>query len=220
MKARKHRKLRLSLERAGGLLRKEGVRSLWFRVLGATAYRRLLLLERPLQEPISDVMVRLPVEIGQLRTVEVAEHVRFRAESGSSMTQSRLDAGQLCFVVRHQGAVVSSCWAATTRVWIDYLSRELRLGPEEVYSYDSFTEPALRGSNLEPARLTEKLRYFRDAGYRRMVCAVSPENRASLRACAKVGYRPYGLIGYVKVGLWKWHFCRMSHAAMAWPHRG
>lgn len=211
MTARERWKFRRALERASEVLRQEGARSLWFKILGETVYRRLLLLERPLQEPIPDVTARVSVVIGLLKKIEIAEYVQFRTEADIPGIQSRLDAGQVCFVARHQGALVSTSWAAANRAWIDYLSRELRLAPDEVYAYDSFTEPAFRGRSVDPARTAEKLRYFRAAGYRRMVCAVSPENRASFRSCAKVGYRPYGLIGYVRVGPWKRHFCRVRH---------
>jgi ribosomal protein S18 acetylase RimI-like enzyme len=210
--ARERWKFRPALERASEVLRQESARGLWFKILGETMYRRLLLLERPLHEPILEVTARVPVVISLLKKTEIAEYAQFRTEADVSGIRSRLDAGQVCFVARYQGGLVSSSWGATNRAWIDYLSRELRLAPDEVYAYDSFTEPAFRGRSLDPARTAEKLRYFRAAGYRRMVCTVSLENRASLLSCAKVGYRPYGLIGYVQIGPRKRHFCRLRHA--------
>ncbi len=57
------------------------------------------------------------------------------------------------------------------------------------------------------------LRYFRTAGYRRMAAAILPENHPSLRAVAKTGYHPYGLIGDVKIGPWKRHCYRVSNAS-------
>ncbi len=206
-------KFRVAFERAREVLRQEGVRSLWFKLLGETLYRRLLLLERPLQDPIPTVTARVPVEISLLQKSEIAEYVEFRVEADESEIQSELEAGYWCFVARSQGRMVATSWAAPNYAWLDYLSRELRLAPDEVYAYDSFTQPAFRGQNLGPALTAEKLRYFRAAGYRRMVCTISPENRASLRADAKTGYRPYGLIGYVKIGPWKRHFYRVRNAS-------
>ncbi len=203
--------LRLALARASHVLRQEGARSLWFKILGETVYRRLLLLERDLQEPIPEVTVRLPVAIGLLKKTEIAAYVQLRTDADAAAIRSRLDGGQVCFAARHRGGLVSTSWAATNRVWIDYLARELPLAADEVYCYDSFTDEAFRGWGLDAARTAEKLRYFRRAGYRRAVCVVSPENRASLRSCAKVGYRFSGLIGYVRIGPWTWHFCRVGH---------
>jgi GNAT superfamily N-acetyltransferase len=198
----------MALERAKEVLRQEGVRSLWFKLLGETVYRRLLLLERPLQDPIPTVTACVPIESSLLQQSEVAEYLAFRPEASEAEVRSQLEIGDWCFVARHQGRIVATNWAATNRAWLDYLSRELRLAPDEVYAYDSFTAPAFRGQNLGPALVVEKLRYLRAAGYRRMVCTISPENRASLRADAKTGYRPYSTIGYVQIGPWRWDFCR------------
>jgi GNAT superfamily N-acetyltransferase len=165
-----------------------------------------------LPDPIPEVTARVPVVISLLRKSEIAEYVEFRAETDVAEVQAQLDAGHWCFVARSQGRMVTTSWAATNRAWLDYLSRQLRLAPDEVYAYDSFTAPAFRGQNLGPALTAEKLRYFRAAGYRRMVTDILPENRASLRADAKTGYRPYGLIGYVKIGPWRQDFCRVRNA--------
>jgi RimJ/RimL family protein N-acetyltransferase len=115
-------------------------------------------------------------------------------------------------VARHQGRIVSARWATANPIWIDYLSCEFRLAAGEVYSYDLFTRPDFRGHTVSPVTSAAMLRYFRTAGYRRAVGTVLPENHPSLRAIAKTGYRPYGLIGYVKIGPWKWHFSRVRNA--------
>src|SRR5712691_6215953 len=85
-------KVRVALERAKEVLREEGVRSLWFKLLGETVYRRLLLLERPLQDAIPAVTARVPVEISLLQKSEIAEYVEYRAETDVSEVQARLDA--------------------------------------------------------------------------------------------------------------------------------
>ena len=205
-------KFRLALERAIEVLRQEGLRSLWFKILGDTVYRRLLLLERPLQDPIPEVTARVPVEISLLQKTQIAEYLEFRAEANESEVQSQLDAGHWCFVARYQGRIVSARWATAGRVWIDYLSSEFRLAADEVYIYDAFTRPDFRGQAISPVTSAEMLRYFRIAGYRHTVATISPENQANLRAVAKTGYRPYGLIGYIKIGPWKRHFHRVKNA--------
>lgn len=205
-------KLRLVLERAGEVLRQEGLRSLWFKILGDTVYRRLLLLERPLHEPIGEVTAGIPVEISLLQKSEITEYVEFRQEVKDTKVEAQLEAGDWCFVVRHQGQMICARWATVQRVWSDYLSCELRLAEGEVYSYDLFTKPEFRGHAVSPAASAEMLRYFCAAGYRRMVVTISPENRPSLRSVTKTGYRPYGVMGYVKIGPWKRYFYREKHA--------
>jgi len=203
----------VALARAGEVLRQEGVRSLWFKILGDTVYRRLLLVERPLQGPIPAVTARIPVEISLLQETQVAEYLAFRPEADEAEVRCQLDAGDWCFVARHHGQIVAARWATANRIWIDYLSCEFQLAAAEIYSYDLFTQPEFRGHAVAPVISAEMLRYFRTAGYRRLVAAISPENDPSLRAVAKTGYRPYGLIGYVKIGPWKRHFRRVRNAS-------
>src|SRR2546423_935629 len=99
-------KFRMALERAREVLRQEGVRSLWFKLLGETVYRRLLLLERPLQEPIPEVKARISVEVSLLQKIQIAEYLEFRAEAKESEVRSQLETGDWCFVARHQGQIV------------------------------------------------------------------------------------------------------------------
>jgi hypothetical protein len=200
------RTLRGALARARQVLRREGVRGLWFKVLGATVYRRLLLVERPLADPVPEVRATVPVEVSILDGSEVAEYRAFRPDTEASEIGSRLDAGQRCFVARHAGRIVSARWAAVDRVWVEYLSCELVLAPDEAYPYDLFTAPEFRGHAVSPVTSAEMLRHFQRAGYRRMVGTVLPGNEASLRASAKTGYRRCGRMGYVRIGSWTWRF--------------
>lgn len=199
---------RLAFQRAGEILREEGVRTLWFKILGETVYRRVMLLERPLLEPIPDVTSRLPVTIGLLEKNEITEYLEYRAETTLAEIQRRLDTGHCCFAARYQGCLVATTWAATTGAWMHYLSCELRVAPAEVYIYDSFTRSDLRGQGVSPVIGVAMLQYFRAAGYRRAVRAITPENRANLQAVGKTGFRPYGVMGYVKVGPWRRDFYR------------
>ena len=80
--------------------------------------------------------------------------------------------------------------------------------------HDAFTSPEFRGLGASPARLREMMRYYRDRGYRCLLGAVLPENKASLRLSEGVGgYRHIGVIGYVGLGPWRHVFCRMERDA-------
>ena len=160
-------------------------------------------------------MPRGPVVIGLLRETEVDDYIGFRSGADSSEIRRRLEAGQRFFVARHEGRIIHGEWVATQRAWIDYLACEIRLAPDEVYVYDSFTSPDFRGRNISPARSTQALRYIRDAGYRRIMAAILLENKPAFRVFEKVGFRPLGLMDYVKIGPWRRDFCRVE-----WPGNG
>jgi GNAT superfamily N-acetyltransferase len=182
------------------------------------------MVERSLSEPVPDVRAAVPVDISLLRVSEITEYREFRPETDEAELRSRFDDGQRCFVTRHAGRIVSARWAAVDRVWINYLSQELRLAPDEAYPYDLFTTPEFRGQAVSPVTSAEMLRHFQRAGYRRMVGTVLPGNEASLRASAKTGYRACGWIGYVRIGCWTWRFRtdsgRRAALTRAWPSKG
>jgi L-amino acid N-acyltransferase YncA len=106
--------------------------------------------------------------------------------------------------------MVAASWAAARRAWNFYLACEIRLQDGEVYVYDSFTRPDLRGQAVSPAIRAEMVRYFRAAGYRRMILGTVPENASNLQVARKTGFHPVGVIGYVKIGPWRWDFYRTN----------
>jgi hypothetical protein len=126
------------LQRAVKIWREEGLKNLWFKILGETVYRRAVLVERPLNEPVAAVTPILPLVIGLLSEVEVVEYLSFRPETDAATVRSRLEAGHLCFVARHKGCIVSGAWIGTGRGWIDYLACEICLATDEAYLYESF----------------------------------------------------------------------------------
>lgn len=197
------------MKRAADVLREGGIRGLWFRILGKTVYRRVILVERALDEPIPEVTALLPVVIDFLKETEVDEYVGFSPRGNPSETRRRLEAGQLCFVARYKGRLVCANWATTLAARIPYLDCTIQLAPGEVYTYELFTSPDFRGQNIAPAVKAQQLRHFRRAGYSRSVAAIVPENKASLRVDEKVGYRPYGVMGCVRLGPWRRDFCRL-----------
>ena len=187
-----------------------GVRALWFKILGETVYRRLLLLERSFEEPIPEIPSQLPIIFQVLEWTETEEYLHYRPGTTRVEIFRRFTAQHRCIVARYQGRLVSNTWVAASNAWSHYLSREVPLGANDLYAYDSFTDPLCRGHAVASALGVEVLRHFRGTGYRRIIRAISPENRASLRAVSKSGYRPYGVIGYVGIGPWRKHFVRLT----------
>jgi SAM-dependent methyltransferase/ribosomal protein S18 acetylase RimI-like enzyme len=184
------------------------LRSFWFAALGHTVYRRLVVMECRLDEPIVEATARAEVVVALLTPADIDTYATFRPDTRPAEIHRRLLAGHQCFVVRHQGQIVHAGWAATRNAWIEYLGRECPLEPGDVYQFDSYTTPAFRGLDLAAARVTWMARYFRDAGYRRLRAVVWPENARAFRPLEKAGYRSAGAMGYVGLARWRHHFHR------------
>jgi RimJ/RimL family protein N-acetyltransferase len=196
------------LPRAAAIARTEGVRPLAMRVLGDTVYRRLRLVELPLQPPSPAAPAPAELSFGFLAPEELADYEALHGERVTA--RERLAAGERCFVARHEGRLVSTRWLAFGSARIDYLDRRLELGDRDVYLSETYTDPAVRGRGYSSAAGAAYARLLAAEGYARVVAAVLPENHQGRRAYEKAGYRPVGTIGWLGVGPLRRPFGRIA----------
>ena len=194
--------------RAVAVARVEGLRSMWTRTLGETVYRRLILLERPLDtEPvIRDAQVEL--DFGFANDVE--ELARIRSWPGAAEIRRRLDGGERCYGARRDGRLVASRWVATWSVRIPYLDRTLDLADGDVFVYEAYTAPDYRRLGIARAVESRLALLLRAEGHRRILRTVLPENAAGVGMHTSLGNRPIGTIGYFGLGPWRHDFLRLG----------
>lgn len=198
--------------RAAEILRTDGVRTLWFKILGETVYHRLLLSERRLDEPIPEVRSALPITIGFLGPGDIDAYLLFRPDATRAEFHRRLNSGHRCVGAWYEGRIVQAGWLTLGSAWIGSVGVEIPLAPGDAYTYESYTAPDFRRSDLATTRLAWVMRHLRDAGYRRLLAAVVPENRPGFRTIEKMGYRVVGIAGYVRLGRWRRTFWRFHPA--------
>lgn len=191
------------IRRALLTLRDEGPKSFWFKLLSECGYRRLLLLERALDQPVADFTPGLPVDVAMLARDELDDYLVFRPGTPRRELADRLRSGHLCFVARHEGRIVAAAWVAMQPVWVPFLACRIDVTPDEGHIYDKFTLPAYRGHGISNAVRTHHLKHLQRAGLRRATGAVLPENVSSLRDDTKGGFRVYGVLGRIKLGPWQ-----------------
>ena len=188
--------------RAREVLGKEGARSLFMRTLGETIYRRMIVMERPFNPPISPVPARIPVEFAPLELHEIEEYLESRPDADRDETITRLKRRHVCYVARHKGRIVTSCRIATERAWIDYLGAWIRVASSVGYLYELYTPPEYRGQNVGRAMFPEIFRYFGEVASPCVLAAFNPENRIQL-VFSRLGFRPVATIGVVAIGPWR-----------------
>ncbi len=183
----------------------QGAAGVWFTALALSVYRRMLLLERPLDEPIPEYVPRVAAEIRPLTAADEIDYGKLQPHDARRFL-TRMELGHQCWGAWCEDGLRHVCWVAFREAWIDYLARPLPLAQGEVYSYGLFTHPGWRGLGLSPARTTRYMSALRAQGYRRVLTAVLPENRMAQSPLLKAGYGRIGVIGCV--GLWGWrrHF--------------
>lgn len=174
------------------------MRALVVKAAGETVYRRLLLLERDVREPL-DVAVPAGLAFGYMGEERVPAYEELRPGLGRQAA-ARLAAGDRCFATWLDGRLVAVRWLATGSPHVEYVDLPLVLRDGEVYHYDTFTAPAVRRRGISAASQARLFETMREEGFERSVRAVLPENRAAIADAARAGYRPIGRIGYVRLG--------------------
>ncbi len=207
------------LRRAAQILREEGLLTLWFRILGETVYRRLLLLERTLDKPLPSFRPRGPVETRWLRPEEAAAYASFCGTLSEAEVARRLSEGHRCWIAEAEGRIVHGRWVASSRAWIEYLKLDLPLAPGEAYSYQAYTAPELRGRNLATAAQAAVLGVLKEEGFQRVFLCLQPDRAIAFLPPVKNGFIPVAWLGWVRLGPWRRVFRRPVRRFPSWASR-
>jgi len=197
------------IARAWETLRREGLRSFWFKLVDVLGYRRLFLLHRSLNEPPSQSTCPLPIRMEWLHPEGFGEYQTMRPATDSKELARRLESHQRCLIARLNQRLVGAVWVVVGRsARITYLECELPLPAATVYLFEAYTDPQFRGHGIAPALSNELLRRCREEGMQRAILAALPENHAALRPLAKSGFEVYSLMGRLRFGPWHCHWTR------------
>jgi len=195
-----------ALRRARDILQAEGLCSLWCKVLDGTVYRRTVLIERSLKQPVAEVATRERVVVGLLQNSEIDEYVSFRMYMDASAIRRRITEGHWCFSARHDGRLIGTFWATTDSHRLLPMVWTPPLRPGDVYVYDLFVAPEARGGRVASKLTSEMLQYFQTAGYGRVVAAVLLQQHNIVRLYKALGFGVYGRMSCLKIGPWTRRF--------------
>jgi hypothetical protein len=198
---------RALLRRIAGTWRRGGVRGLLLAALRRTVYGHVVLIERDLRADVPLLRSGPSIEVRRLRPEEVPAYARSGPKPAEELIR-RMERGSGCHAAWHAGEIVSATWWHPGEAWIEDLDRRFRLRAGEVYFYDSWTLPRLRGRNITPVRSSLTLRALGEQGFVRAIAFVLPENRPIHKAVEKVGWRRFGTAGFVRIGPARIEFVR------------
>jgi GNAT superfamily N-acetyltransferase len=190
------------------VLRDEGLKSLWFKILGETVYRRLLLVERILEGGETDDDERTG-RLSLLTMADLPRYAAFRPETDLEVVRQRLDRGECCFVMSIGDEIAHACWIVSKQPRIEYLRCEVDLASDVCLAYDVYTKPGFRGRGIAGARTRQMEPFLVRAGYRYLLSAIGAENYRSLYFNTAAGHEVVGVIGYYQFGPWRHYFCKV-----------
>jgi ribosomal protein S18 acetylase RimI-like enzyme len=201
------------------VLAMEGIKGIALKVLARSVFREVILVERELRnlwlEPSTDV----PMRVRRLRHRDIPAYLELRPDQSEEEVLKRFESGHFSYVTWTEGRISSAVWQQDGPVWIPEVDYLLPLGTKEVYSYDSFTAPELRGRNVAPARGAQTTRLLRACGYRTIIGFVLPENRAAFRQPEKLGFKRSGRIGYLQLGPARLQYFQRGDENSRWTMR-
>ncbi|MFH2012724.1 MAG: GNAT family N-acetyltransferase [Pseudomonadota bacterium] len=117
----------------------------------------------------------------------------------SNIFEDRLRKGDICCAAFFRNEIVSYCWVALREAYIGEIGKKIRLKNNELYLYDAFTKPGLRGNNLFPKILEAILSYGREKGCQTILTFVLSSNNSSVKAIKKVGFGRFQSVYFVDV---------------------
>jgi hypothetical protein len=170
-------------------------------------YGHVVLIERDLRQDVPQIRSDPSIEVRRLRREDLPAYARSRPKPPEELTR-RMERGSGCHAAWHAGEIVSVTWWHPGEAWIEDLDRRFPLHADEVYFYDAWTVPPLRGRNITPARSALTLRDLREQRFVRGIGFVLPENRPVHSAMEKTGWRRFGTAGFVGIGPARIEFVR------------
>jgi len=179
-------------------LRQEGLGGFWWRTLGVTFYRRLVVVAREVAGPPGS-RAKLALSFEYLGQESLDDYMRLRPDADRFEIQRRLLTGQRCALARHNGEVVSARWVATERAEVPYLDLVFALPEGVAYVYDVYTTPSARGRGISGEARIQYEELLRAAGTRTLIGTFMPENTAGLGLVRGAGYERVGMIGCLRL---------------------
>jgi ribosomal protein S18 acetylase RimI-like enzyme len=195
-------------QRSREILNEEGPRTFFFKLLGETVYRRVVVVERLLREPVPSIIPSLSVRVEQLERSAADEWERFRPEYDSRTIIQRLRDGERCFIARLHGSIIHSTWITSGCMHIDYLDRDTVLAQDEAYIFESYTAPSFRGHGIGSAVWSSIVKSCQEAGFRKVTAVVIPENKKGFGPPSSLNFQAKGLMGYYRIGTYRKHFIK------------
>ena len=184
------------------ILREDGIRAFSIQTIQSLGiYRQLIVVggysaKMPEAEEVEIVCEELPAD-------RIAEYMSLRKDQDREMIQRRFDRNEVCLVSRNEGKIIAVSWIATGTTWVDYLDSSLRLADDCVYAFDSFVHESFRGKRVANALTRYRMHWLEEAGYKRAIGLIWPENKNSMRRVVRLKRGEIGNIIRYQIGPWR-----------------
>ena len=125
------------------------------------------------------------------------------------VSRAQIDQGDECFAVIDTGKLASTGWYSTHRTPVDD-QWAIEFDPRYVYMFKGYTHEDYRGQALHSLGMSTATVEYGRRGIPAILSVVEANNFASLKSCAKMGYRASGWVAA----------CRFLGRSWTWASAG
>lgn len=154
---------------------------------------KLLFLVR---DAVGETNYRDDLSFRALTAADAARYARDIGTDSATTFRQRLSPWTQCFVVEGDGRLLHASWVTTARAWTSEVRGFISPPVGDAYIYESFTHPETRGRGIYPFALTSICAELGRQHVARAWVGVEADNRSSIRAIAKGGFREAFELGF------------------------
>lgn len=205
------------LRRARDIVGQQGVRALWFKILGELFYRRVHVYKELLEEDLALPAALIPLDIRALTHAEVPDYLEQAPRSERREIVARLDSGHICHAAWSDGSLVGYVWSAPGHAPIDYLRVAMHLPACAVYGYEIYVRPDCRKLGVSVAMIRERRVMLLGTGFHVGYSVLMPENTPAVGFQRAVKRIRIGTLRVAWFGPWRWAGLRLKDPSAAQP---
>jgi len=172
-----------------------------------------IFLERPLAEPIKEIVPKIKVEIRQATVNDLDKFKSVVSEKDLNLFQQRFKRGRICFVALDGEKVAAYSWISldeydTSNGHDITMQKKIGMTNKEGYFFDILVIPEYRNNRLQTALDTARLKYVHSLAYNRVLTGITANNTFSLKSAASSGFKPYRTMKFFSIFWLKFHHWR------------
>lgn len=159
-------------------------------------------LVKDLTEELTDYQAKIPVEIDMNPIGQTIEWLKSQNQSWVTNPQeiaTALEYNHCWPSVRTNGKIIGCIKIGFRNPYIVDYNRVIELPERMAFIYDSYVIQGQRGKGVAKYLLTQAFKFLKAQGYTRVGGYVASWNKASIRACEKIGYKKASYIRYFRI---------------------
>lgn len=191
-------------------IRKHGFLKIFKSIARKTIFqhKKYILISRSLENPIPEEHSPYNPAIRRATLSDVEELYKLVKTNGYSRTKQEfsewIKKGYAFFIAIVDGKIVGyRCGSYRIESISLPFQKVIQLEDDDVWGKDVFVHPLYRGSRISSVLASKTHNFIRDAGYRRILAFISPDNIAMRSATREMGYKELKEIIFYRVLFFK-----------------